>query len=64
MRYGMKNKLSSRYIELYKILDKIDDVAYKLALPLALAKLYNVFHASIINVKEAYFILLMSSKNN
>lgn len=48
MRFGKKDKLSTRYIGPYEILDKIEDVAYRLALSPTLAKVHNVFHVSIL----------------
>ena len=44
LRFGKKGKLSPRFIEPYEILERIGLVAYCLAFPLELAKLYNVFH--------------------
>ena len=45
---GNKGKLSPRFIEPYEILEKNGTIAYRLALPLELAKLHNVFHASML----------------
>ena len=39
-----KEKLSLRFIRPYEILERIGLVAYRLALPLELAKSHNVFH--------------------
>ena len=44
LRFGQKGKLSPRFIGPYEILECIDPVAYRLALPLELAKLHDVFH--------------------
>ena len=46
MRFGKSGKLSPRYVGLFEILKKVGDLAYKLALPLVLAKVHNVFHVS------------------
>ena len=46
--FGRKGKLSPRFIGPYKILEKVGPVAYRLALPLELAKLYDVFHVSML----------------
>ena len=47
-RFGKKGKLSLRFIGPYEILERIGPVAYRLNLPLELAKLYNVFHVSML----------------
>ena len=46
--FGNKGKLSPRFIEPYEILERIGLVAYRLTLPLELAKLHNVFHVSML----------------
>ena len=48
LRFGKKGKLSLRFIGLYKILERIDPVAYRLTLPPELTKLHNVFHVSML----------------
>lgn len=48
MRFGMKGKFSPRDIEPFEIIDQIGPVAYKVALPLALSGVNNVFHVSIL----------------
>ena len=45
---GKKEKLSSRFIEPYEVLERIGPVAYRLELPPKLAKLHNVFHMSML----------------
>lgn len=45
MRFGKHGKLSPRYIGLFEILERIGQVAYKLALPPYLSSVHNVFHA-------------------
>ena len=48
LRFGKKGKLSPRFIGPYEILEKIGLVAYRLALPLKLANLHDVFHVSML----------------
>ena len=48
LRFGKNGKLSSRFIGLYEVLERIGLVAYRLALPPELAKLHNVFHVSML----------------
>jgi hypothetical protein len=45
-RFGVKGKLSPRYIEPFPILKKCGKVAYKLELPLSLVGVYDIFHIS------------------
>jgi hypothetical protein len=45
-RFGVKGKLSPRYIGPFPILDKFGKVAYKLELPLSMAGVHDIFHIS------------------
>ena len=44
----MKSKLNPRFIGPFKVLKRIGDLAYELALPLALSGVHNVFHISML----------------
>ncbi|XP_074282940.1 uncharacterized protein LOC141607487 [Silene latifolia] len=46
MRFGKRGKLSQKFIGPYEILDRIGEVAYRLALPPSLDRVNNVFHVS------------------
>jgi hypothetical protein len=45
-RFGVKRKLSPRYIGPFPILEKCGKVAYKLDLPPLLARVHDIFHIS------------------
>ena len=47
-RFGKKGKLSPRYVGPFEILDKVGNVAYRLALPPLLSNVHNVFHVSML----------------
>ena len=44
MRFEKKKKLSPRYIDPYKILERVGELAYRLDLLPKLSQLHNVFH--------------------
>ncbi|XP_052478782.1 uncharacterized protein LOC128034089 [Gossypium raimondii] len=48
LRFGRKGKLSPRFIGPYEIIERIDPVAYRLALPPELEKIHNVFYVSML----------------
>nr|GFB32602.1 putative nucleotidyltransferase, ribonuclease H [Tanacetum cinerariifolium] len=47
-RFGLKGKLSSRFIGPFEILDRVGEVSYRLALPPQLSHVHNVFHVSLL----------------
>nr|GFA94209.1 hypothetical protein [Tanacetum cinerariifolium] len=47
-RFGIKGKLSPRFIGPFEILDRVGEVSYRLALPPLLSHVYNVFHVSLL----------------
>ncbi|KAD4178039.1 hypothetical protein E3N88_26630 [Mikania micrantha] len=46
VRFGKKGKLAPRYVGLFKILEQIGKVAYKLELPPELSNVHPTFHVS------------------
>ncbi|XP_028103888.1 uncharacterized protein LOC114302965 [Camellia sinensis] len=44
MRFGVRGKLSPRFVGPFEVLDRVGEVAYRLALPPSLAGVHNVFH--------------------
>ncbi|KAJ0627218.1 putative nucleotidyltransferase, Ribonuclease H [Helianthus annuus] len=47
-RFGIKGKLSPRFIGPFEILERIGEVSYRLALPPQLSHVHNVFHISLL----------------
>jgi hypothetical protein len=45
-RFGIRGKLSPRFIGPFEILERVGEVAYRLALPPSLAGVHDVFHVS------------------
>ncbi|KAI3666339.1 hypothetical protein L1987_27530 [Smallanthus sonchifolius] len=54
IRFGKKGKLAPRYVGLFKILERIGKVAYKLELPPALNNVHPTFHVS--NLKKCLVV--------
>ena len=48
MRFGIKGKLNPPFIWPFEILKPVGDLAYELALPLAISSEHNVFHVSML----------------
>ena len=48
MRFGKSGKLSPRFIGPFEILERIGEVAYRLALPPLLSGVHDVFHVSML----------------
>ena len=46
--FGKNGKLSPRYVGPFEIIERIDEVAYRLALPPTLSKLHYIFHVSML----------------
>ncbi|GJR23782.1 hypothetical protein Tco_0972309 [Tanacetum coccineum] len=52
VRFGKRGKLNPRYVRLFKVLEKVGAIAYKLELPQELSRVHNTFHVS--NLKNSY----------
>ncbi|GKU89641.1 hypothetical protein SLEP1_g3755 [Rubroshorea leprosula] len=48
VRFGIRGKLSLRFIGPFEILERVGEVAYRLALPPNLSEVHNVFHVSML----------------
>lgn len=46
VRFGEKGKLTPRYVGPYEVLERIGEVAYRLALPMEMNRIHDVFHVS------------------
>nr|GEZ50395.1 hypothetical protein [Tanacetum cinerariifolium] len=52
VRVGKRGKLNPRYVEPFKVLERVGDVAYKHDLPKELSRVHNTFHVS--NLKKCH----------
>nr|GEZ67029.1 putative reverse transcriptase domain-containing protein [Tanacetum cinerariifolium] len=52
VRFGKRGKLNPRYVGLFKLLEKLGSVAYKLELPQGLSMVHNTLHVS--KLKKCY----------
>ncbi|XP_062014249.1 uncharacterized protein LOC133730726 [Rosa rugosa] len=48
VRFGKKGKLAPRYVRPFEILERVGDLAYRLALPVSMSGVHNVFHVSML----------------
>ncbi|GJZ63308.1 putative reverse transcriptase domain-containing protein [Tanacetum coccineum] len=62
VRFGKHGKLNPRYVGLFKVLEKVRSIAYKLELPEELSRVHNMFHVS--NLKKCYADELFSGKSS
>ncbi|GJS12642.1 hypothetical protein Tco_0407114 [Tanacetum coccineum] len=50
VRFGKRGKLNHRYVGPFKVIERVETVAYKLVLPPPLSRVHNMFHVS--NLKK------------
>ena len=48
VRFGKRGKLSPRFIRPFEILERVGTVAYRLALPLSMSGVHEIFHISML----------------
>ena len=48
VRFGKRGKLSPRFIGSFEILERVGTVTYRLALPLSMSGVHEVFHVSML----------------
>ena len=48
VRFGKRRKLSLKFIGPFEILERVGDVAYRLALPPSMSSVHEVFHVSML----------------
>ena len=48
VRFGKKGKLAPRFVGPFEVLERVGDVAYRIALPPSMAGVHNVFHVSML----------------
>ena len=48
MRFGKNGKLSPKFVGPFEVLERVGEVANRIALPPALSGIHNVFHESIL----------------
>lgn len=61
MRFRKQGKLSPRYVRTFEILDRIGQVAYRLALPPQLANAHNMFHTFMSPCSKSMNRILLTS---
>ena len=62
MRFGKKGKLALRYIKLFEIQSRIDEIACRLVLPPELSKIHPVFHVSMLRKYISIPSLILQSQ--
>nr|GEW44442.1 retrovirus-related Pol polyprotein from transposon TNT 1-94 [Tanacetum cinerariifolium] len=53
IRFGMKGKLAPRYMGLFKIVERVRQVAYRLRLPQELSSIHDTFHMELVDIVKS-----------
>nr|GEV34943.1 putative reverse transcriptase domain-containing protein [Tanacetum cinerariifolium] len=53
VHFGKRGKLNPRYVRLFKVLEKVGVISYKLELPKELSRVHNTFHVSNLKIYNA-----------
>ncbi|GKF10393.1 hypothetical protein Tco_0048319, partial [Tanacetum coccineum] len=53
VRFGKRGKLNPRYVGPFKVIERVETIAYKLKLPQQLSRVHNIFH--VLNLKKCLF---------
>nr|XP_011459837.1 PREDICTED: uncharacterized protein LOC105350124 [Fragaria vesca subsp. vesca] len=63
VRFGKKGKLAPRYVGPFEILERVGDLAYRLALPPIMSGVHDVFHVSLLRkyIPDASHVIDYSS---
>ncbi|XP_074298044.1 uncharacterized protein LOC141628849 [Silene latifolia] len=61
IRFGKQRKLSPRYIGPFEIVERIEDLAYRLYLPVKLSRIHEVFHVLLLRkyIPDASHVIKM-----
>ena len=62
IRFDVKDKLALRYVGPYEILEKINSVTYRVALPPVMEHMHNVFHVSMLRdfLRDSLHVIVLT----
>ena len=62
-RFGVRGKLSPRFVGPFEILERVGEVAYRLAMPPALSGVHDIFHVSMLRKYVSDSMHVLSCEN-